>query len=127
MLAQKEDTPLFAEAYGLVSKAFNVPNRVDTKFNLGSMSCSPSEFTDLVMTGKVDTDIAPGVRYGYGFADAMLKGLRVVGHNGGFPGINAHLDIYLDQQYIVAVLANYDPPIAFQVVDKVRDLIIAAS
>jgi len=84
-------------------------------------------FTDLVMTGRVDTDIAPGIRYGYGFADAMLKGLRVVGHNGGFPGINAHLDIYPDLGYTVVVLANYDPPIAFQVVDKVRDLIIAAS
>jgi hypothetical protein len=34
--------------------------------------------------------------------------------------------MYLDQGYTVAVLANYDPPIAFQVADKVRDLIIAA-
>src|SRR6516165_9251926 len=30
--------PILERAYGLASKAFNVPNHVDTKFNLGSMN-----------------------------------------------------------------------------------------
>ncbi len=38
VLVAKGGKPIFARAYGLASKAFNVPNRVDTKFNLGSMN-----------------------------------------------------------------------------------------
>jgi CubicO group peptidase (beta-lactamase class C family) len=34
----KNDSILFKGAYGLASKRFNVPNRIDTKFNLGSMN-----------------------------------------------------------------------------------------
>src|SRR5262245_23274900 len=34
----KDGKPLFRKAYGLASKAYGVPNRVDTKFNLGSMN-----------------------------------------------------------------------------------------
>jgi CubicO group peptidase (beta-lactamase class C family) len=33
-----EREPLFIRSYGLASRAFQVPNRVDTKFNLGSMN-----------------------------------------------------------------------------------------
>ncbi len=49
-----------------------------------------------------------GENYGYGFSVAQGPGGRSVGHNGGFRGINAQLDIYLDSGYIVAVLSNRD-------------------
>ncbi len=38
VLVAKEGKPVFKQAYGLASKRFSVPNRVDTKFNLGSMN-----------------------------------------------------------------------------------------
>lgn len=38
VLVGRNDKILFAQAYGLASKAFNVPNRTDTKFNLASMN-----------------------------------------------------------------------------------------
>jgi CubicO group peptidase (beta-lactamase class C family) len=38
ILLAKDDSILFKGAYGLASKRFNVPNRIDTKFNLGSMN-----------------------------------------------------------------------------------------
>ena len=38
VLLAKDGHPLFAKAYGLASKSFDVPNRLDTKFNLGSMN-----------------------------------------------------------------------------------------
>ena len=38
VLLARDGQPLFKKAYGLASKEFNVPNRVDTKFNLGSMN-----------------------------------------------------------------------------------------
>jgi CubicO group peptidase (beta-lactamase class C family) len=38
ILIAKNGTPIFKKAYGLASKGYNVPNRTDTKFNLGSMN-----------------------------------------------------------------------------------------
>jgi CubicO group peptidase (beta-lactamase class C family) len=38
VLIAKNGKPIFEQAYGLASKAFNVPNRIDTKFNLASMN-----------------------------------------------------------------------------------------
>jgi CubicO group peptidase (beta-lactamase class C family) len=49
-----------------------------------------------------------GANYGYGFAVAQGPGGKVVGHSGGFSGINSQLDIYVDSGYIVAVMSNYD-------------------
>lgn len=37
VLLAKDDKPLFQKAYGLASKEFNVPNQINTKFNLASM------------------------------------------------------------------------------------------
>jgi CubicO group peptidase (beta-lactamase class C family) len=37
VLLAKNDQVLFEQAYGFANHAFNVPNKVDTKFNLGSM------------------------------------------------------------------------------------------
>jgi D-alanyl-D-alanine carboxypeptidase len=38
VLLAKDGTPIFRKAYGLASKRFHVPNRIDTKFNLGSIN-----------------------------------------------------------------------------------------
>jgi D-alanyl-D-alanine carboxypeptidase len=38
VLVAKKDSLLFQKAYGLASKEYNVPNRLDTKFNLGSIN-----------------------------------------------------------------------------------------
>ncbi|UCC39206.1 MAG: beta-lactamase family protein [Candidatus Aminicenantes bacterium] len=46
--------------------------------------------------------------YGYGFKVAEGPSGKVVGHGGGFPGINGNLDVFVDTGYIVAVLSNYD-------------------
>jgi hypothetical protein len=46
-----------------------------------------------------------------------------VGHGGGFSGINSKLDIYLDSDYTVAVMSNYDPPAAERVSQELRNLI----
>jgi CubicO group peptidase (beta-lactamase class C family) len=49
-----------------------------------------------------------GENYGYGFTVAQGPAGKVVGHSGGFDGINSELDIYVDAGYIVAVMSNYD-------------------
>ena len=32
----------------------------------------------------------------------------MVGHGGGFPGLNSNLDIFVDSGYVVVVMSNYD-------------------
>ena len=67
--------------------------------------------TKLVIAGKEET--GPGVKYAYGFEDARdADGNGWVGHGGGAPGMNGDLRIYPKSGYVVAVLANIDPPAA---------------
>ena len=71
--------------------------------------------TDTIVTGKVDVHRPGGPpvdKYGYGFADQTINGVRIVGHNGGTPGYEGQLDIYLDSGYLVAILANQDRVLA---------------
>jgi CubicO group peptidase (beta-lactamase class C family) len=60
----------------------------------------------------------------YGFGFMVEEGGRVVGHGGGFPGLNSHLDIYLGDDYTLAVMSNYGRG-AEPVVEKARSLILA--
>ena len=70
--------------------------------------------TKLLITGKVKA--GPGARYAYGFEDARdADSNGWVGHGGGAPGINGDLKIYPKTGYVVAVLANLDPPAAQRV------------
>jgi len=62
------------------------------------------ESFELLTTAKPELN---SPEYGYGFGVDVIKGQRIVGHSGGFPGISAKLDMYLDTGYTVAVLSNY--------------------
>ncbi len=56
--------------------------------------------------------------YGYGFSIQEGPNGKVVGHSGGFSGINSNLDIFLDKGYIIAVMSNLDggaSPLARQI------------
>lgn len=67
------------------------------------------EYTELATTGKVE---APGGKYAYGFEDNREDGVRMIGHSGGAPGVNAELNICPESGYVVIVLSNLDPPSA---------------
>jgi CubicO group peptidase (beta-lactamase class C family) len=58
VLVAKNDAPLFQRAYGLASKEYNVPNRLDTKFNLGSINKLFTQIAvgQLVSQGKLAYD-----------------------------------------------------------------------
>jgi CubicO group peptidase (beta-lactamase class C family) len=86
---------------------------------LGHKLLDPAH-TEMVLTGKVDA--GPGMSYGYGFFDDRSNGVRVVGHAGGFHGINSVLDMYPDLDATVVVMGNYDPPAA-RVNLKVQELL----
>jgi CubicO group peptidase (beta-lactamase class C family) len=72
-----------------------------------------ADYTTLLITGKVDS--SQGRRYAYGFEDDRQDGAGAVGHSGGAPGMNGVLRIYPQSGYVVAALANLDPPAARRV------------
>jgi CubicO group peptidase (beta-lactamase class C family) len=74
-----------------------------------------AEYTELLTTGKVER--GPGGKYAYGFSDSSAGGVRWLGHGGGAPGMNGDLRFSPDSGYIVAVLANLDPPAATRIAD----------
>ena len=60
----------------------------------------------------------------YGFGFVIEAGGKVVGHSGGFPGINSQLDIYVGEDYTLAVMSNYGGG-AEPIAEKARTLILA--
>lgn len=58
VLLAKNGKPVFQKAYGQASKEFNVPNRIDTKFNLGSINkiFTKVAIGQLVEKGKLSFD-----------------------------------------------------------------------
>jgi len=74
-------------------------------------------YTDTVITGKVD--MGPEMKYAFLFGDENTNGHRIVGHNGGAPGINAQLDMYWDDGWTVAVMSNYDQA-ATRLAEKIK-------
>jgi CubicO group peptidase (beta-lactamase class C family) len=78
------------------------------------------KFTETILTGKVE---APFGKYAYGFMEQSVRGHRIVGHGGGFPGINSELQMYWDSGYTVAVLSNYDGG-AMPVARKLQGMVV---
>ncbi len=58
VLLAKDGKPILQRAVGLANKAYNVPNRVDTKFNLGSINkfFTQTAILQLVEAGKLSLD-----------------------------------------------------------------------
>jgi CubicO group peptidase (beta-lactamase class C family) len=64
VLVAKDGKPIYKKAYGLASMGFNVANRVDTKFNIGSMNkmFTAVAIMQLVEQGKLSLN-EPIVKY----------------------------------------------------------------
>jgi D-alanyl-D-alanine carboxypeptidase len=85
---------------------------------LGQNKLLDAHYTELLTTGKVET---PNGSYAYGFGDRKINGTRCFGHGGGAPGMNGDLEICPGPGYVVAVLANVDPPAASRVSDFITN------
>jgi len=77
-----------------------------------------AQYTDMLTTGKPGT---PDSSYAYGFEDRKINGTRCFGHGGGAPGMNGNLEICPGNGYVVAVLANLDPPAATRISDFISN------
>ena len=78
-----------------------------------------AQYTEMLTTGKTDTPM--GGKYAYGFQDSMINGARCFGHGGGAPGMNGELKICPGPGYVIAVLANMDPPGASRVAEFITN------
>lgn len=58
----------------------------------------------------------------YGFGFGAEPGTGVVGHNGGFSGISANLDIFSGTGYVAVVLSNYGDA-SQPIVEEIRKLV----
>jgi len=63
------------------------------------------EHTEMVWSAKPELG-SPS--YGFGFGVNGTQSNRIVGHGGGFTGINSNLDMYLDTGFTAIVMSNYD-------------------
>jgi CubicO group peptidase (beta-lactamase class C family) len=76
-----------------------------------------AESRKVLLSPKPDLS-SPG--YGYGFS--ISAGGAVVGHSGGFTGINSNLDMFTESGYTAVVMSNYSRG-ADPVVQKIRELL----
>lgn len=80
------------------------------------------EMTDMVTSGKVEIQKGAPVKYGYGFYEANMWGVKMCGHSGGGgnSGIGAEAEMIRDKGWFVVVLGNYDlevvRPLTFSIV-----------
>jgi CubicO group peptidase (beta-lactamase class C family) len=72
-----------------------------------------AHYTDVLTVGKVKTP--GGCLDAPGFFDCEINGVSCFGHSGGSIGMNADLEVCPGPGYVVAVLANMDPPAASQI------------
>ncbi|UCF79391.1 MAG: beta-lactamase family protein [Candidatus Eiseniibacteriota bacterium] len=77
------------------------------------------DYTEMVWSGKPELN-SPD--YGFGFGVRGTPENRIVGHSGGFAGINSNLSMFLDTGYTCAVMSNYDMG-AHRVVTKIEELL----
>ena len=64
------------------------------------------ESRELMWTEQFDPERPYGYGYGFGLREGPVG--KVVGHGGGFTGINANLDMFIDRGYIAVVMTNLD-------------------
>jgi CubicO group peptidase (beta-lactamase class C family) len=79
--------------------------------------------TDALLQPRVAMGTRGDASYAYGFGCHSVGGVRIVGHNGGAPGVGAQLDMYLELGYVVALLSNYDAGASMKVVGTIRQLL----
>ncbi len=80
------------------------------------------------MTGAQLSASPPGaaaaLHYGLGFGVSRWQGHLGYGHNGGAPGVNAETVRYPENDALIVVLSNRDPPLASQILGTLRQAVL---
>ncbi|HVY71628.1 MAG TPA: serine hydrolase domain-containing protein [Verrucomicrobiae bacterium] len=75
----------------------------------------------------IATDWGDESFYGFGLSIGKYRGLRVIGHGGGDPGVAAYVARYPDQAFAVAVIGNRDDLNAMGLTRSIADIYLANS
>ncbi|MEM6690818.1 MAG: serine hydrolase domain-containing protein [Planctomycetota bacterium] len=86
-----------------------------------SESLTSGKLLTLESTRELVTPKPRSPSYGYGFEINRSPSGLMVGHSGGFPGIEAHFSILLDKSITLIVLCNADESVGL-VLDELRGL-----
>src|SRR5581483_9389124 len=78
--------------------------------------------TELLLRGKVQIRGTSGTAYAYGLFESIAESTRLGWIGGSMPGASSRLDLYLEPDYTVVVLSNYDYSAEY-VASKVRELL----
>ncbi len=82
------------------------------------------EFTRFLLQPRVAMGPGGAASYAYGFGCHEVGGIRIVGHNGGAPGVGAQFDMYLGLGYTVVLLSNYGAGGLRNIVEALRQLLV---
>jgi hypothetical protein len=105
VLLAKDGKPFFRRACGFADRALSVENRLETKFNLGSINKTFTQLAVAQLAEKGKLSLSPA---------------GALGIAGGSSGVNAVLEIDLDTGYTIVVLSNLDPPSAEKLARTLR-------
>ncbi|MGD8376376.1 MAG: serine hydrolase domain-containing protein [Acidobacteriota bacterium] len=102
VLVARDGVPLFRKAYGLASREFGVPNRLDTRFGLGSMNkmFTAVAIAQLVEQGKLSFDDPIGEHLPPGWVSPevgeKVRIRHLLNHTSGF---GDYLEPFLEQNH----------------------------
>jgi hypothetical protein len=77
--------------------------------------------------GATAAGATPALQYGLGFGVSTWEGRRSFGHNGGAPGVNVEALRFPDDEVLIVVLSNRDPPMAAQRLASLRRAVFGGS
>lgn len=78
-------------------------------------------YVDQLLSAKPELN-SPG--YGFGFSVEEDRGVTIVGHGGGFLGINSNLDMFLGTGWTAIVMSNYSGG-AGPIQEKMQNLVLS--
>jgi len=130
--------PHLVVPYTKMSPGGPTPDWHEAEHDIGSPAGDLVRFADALRNGKLVSKATfakmaqehgkppsgMGGVYGYAMEIQELYGRTVVGHGGGFPGVNTHLYMLLDSPYTVVVLSNQDPPSAELIGERAKALVV---
>lgn len=98
--------------------------RWDQTFYDNRLGKGTQDLIDLVYSTVPLNDGTPQ-NYAFGLSHGTYRGLKTIGHGGGFTGIKTHLLRFPEQRFSVIVLSNLDNFVPATMAERIADIYLA--